>query len=77
MLKFWRSTSITAFGNSEWCAGLGQRNHVFDSASVFLCKKDLYSKEKRPKQQEIGQIPDCSFYLPVSVSQNEPVIAEF
>ena len=51
----------------------GHRNHVFDPASVFLSKRDLYSKQKRPKEQETGQISDCDFYVPVSMSQNDLV----
>jgi len=51
----------------------GHSNHVFDPASVFLSKRDLYSEHKRPKEQETGQIPDCDFYVPVSMSQNDPV----
>ena len=51
----------------------GHRNHVFDPASVFLCQRELYSKQKRPKGQETGQIPNCSCFLPVSMSWNDPV----
>jgi len=51
----------------------GHRNHVFDPASVFLSNRDLFSKQKRPKEQATGQIPDYGFYLPVSMSQNDPV----
>jgi len=41
--------------------------------TYILSKRDLYSKQKRPEEQETGQIPDCSFYLPVSVSQKDSV----
>ena len=51
----------------------GHSNHVFGPASVFLRKIDLYSEHKRPKEQEICQIPDCGFYVPISMSQNDPV----
>ena len=47
---------------------LGHRNHVFDPASVFLSKRYLYSQQKRPKEQETGQIQTaisiCKFLCP-------------
>ena len=49
-------------------------DHVFDPASVFLSKRDLYSKQKRPEEQKTVQIPDCVFDLPVPISWNDPVV---
>ena len=53
---------------------LGHINHVLDPASLFLSKRDIYSKKKRPQEQETGKFPDCSIYLPDSMSRNDPAV---